>query len=464
MSSTFAVTSPVDGSTFLERSYASEERIEATLSGAYAAFEDWRCSPLTTRIAMVSAGVDALTAQTPKLAEELTWQMGRPISQSPGEIRGFAERARTMIELAEPTLANINTSDKIGFERFIVREPLGVVLSIAAWNYPYLIAVNSVIPALIAGNTVILKHSDQTALVAERIAEAFETAGLPKGVFQVLHMTHEDTARVVADPRVAFVSFTGSVSGGRAVHQAAAGHFKAVGLELGGKDPAYVRSDADLAYSVENLIDGAFFNSGQSCCGIERIYVHHTLFSDFVGDFVAKARRYQLGDPTEPSTNLGPLVRSRSADAVRSHIASAVAMGAQAHIDEADFPISRPGTPYLAPQVLTNVHHGMDVMREETFGPVVGIMAVEDDDEALNLMNDSPYGLTASIWTRDANAALSLGKNIDTGTVFMNRCDALDPSLAWVGVKQSGRGCTLSRVGYEHLTRPKSFHLKIATG
>jgi acyl-CoA reductase-like NAD-dependent aldehyde dehydrogenase len=318
-----------------------------------------------------------------------------------------------------------------------------------------------VIPALMAGNAVILKHAQQTPLCAERYAEAFRAAGLPDGVFRFLHLTHEQVARVIADPRVAHVAFTGSVEGGHAVQQAAARRFLAPGLELGGKDPAYVRADAPLDYAVENTVDGAFFNSGQSCCGVERIYVHESLFDRFVEGFVALTRQYRLGDPLDPETTLGPMVRTSAADEVRRQIAAAVARGAQAWIDPAEFPADRPGTPYLAPQVLTGVDHRMAVMTEETFGPVIGIMPVRDDAEALRLMNDSRYGLTASIWTADADAAVRLGDRLETGTVFLNRCDYLDPALAWTGVKDSGRGATLSRVGYEGLTRPKSFHLKL---
>jgi acyl-CoA reductase-like NAD-dependent aldehyde dehydrogenase len=245
------------------------------------------------------------------------------------------------------------------------------------------------------------------------------------------------------------------------VQRAAAERFIGTGLELGGKDPAYVRADAPFAHTVENLVDGAFFNAGQSCCGIERIYVHRSVYDRFVEAFVAEVNQYRLGDPLDPATTLGPLARARAADFVREQIAEAVAMGARALIDPRAFPADRPGTPYLAPQVLVDVTHGMRVMSEESFGPVVGIMPVADDAEAVVRMNDSRYGLTASIWTRDAEAALALGDELETGTVFMNRCDYLDPALAWTGVKDSGRGVTLSRLGYEVLTRPKSYHLRV---
>jgi acyl-CoA reductase-like NAD-dependent aldehyde dehydrogenase len=386
--------------------------------------------------------------------------MGRPVAQSPGELkRGFQERALFMCDAAEAALADIQVEPKAGFNRFIRREPLGVVFVVAPWNYPWLTSVNAVIPALLAGNSVILKMAAQTPLVAERYAEAFKAAGLPAGVFQFLHLSHGQVARTIGDARVDFVAFTGSVAGGHAVQAAAAKRFIATGLELGGKDPAYVRADADLKYAVENLVDGSYFNSGQSCCGIERIYVQKPLFKDFVDGFVQLTRQYKLGNPLEKETNLGPLVRTDAADAVRAQIKQATRKGAKALLKLKD----KPGTPYLPPEILVNVDHGMDVMVEESFGPVVGIQPVKDDAEAIRLMNDSRYGLTASIWTADADAALKIGDQVETGTWFMNRCDYLDPALAWTGVKDSGRGCTLSKLGLESFTRPKSFHLRLKT-
>jgi acyl-CoA reductase-like NAD-dependent aldehyde dehydrogenase len=299
--------------------------------------------------------------------------------------------------------------------------------------------------------------AQQTPRVAERYAEAFAAAGLPEGVFQYLHASHDEVARVIADPRVGYVAFTGSVGGGHAVQRAAAGRFIPTGLELGGKDPAYVRADAPLQATVENLVDGAYFNSGQSCCAVERIYVDRRRFADFVDAFVALVQQYRLGDPLDPRTTLGPMVRVQAADHVRAQIRDAVQKGARALLSTDD----REGSAYLPPQVLVDVDHRMAVMTEETFGPVVGIQPVDGDDEAVRLMNDSRYGLTASIWTGDAEAALAVGERVETGTWFMNRCDYLDPALAWTGVKDSGRGCTLSRLGIESFTRPKSFHLRL---
>jgi len=460
MSAMQKTITPIDNSVYVERPYNSPAEVAAVLKASVAAGREWRKVPVAERARLINKAIDAFLAKRDKYAEEITRQMGRPISQSPGEMRGFEERARYMVNIAAESLADIEAKDKPGFTRFIRREPLGVVFIVAPWNYPYLTSVNGVVPALMAGNTVILKHSAQTPLCAEGFQEAFDAAGLPKGVFQHLVLTHDDTAKVIAAPEVAYVNFTGSVAGGHAVQKAALGKFMGLGLELGGKDPAYVRADANLDHAVENLVDGAMFNSGQCCCAIERIYVHESLYDKFVEGFADLTRKYKLGNPLDPSTNLGPMVRVAAADFVRGQIAAAVNKGAKALIDEKLFSASKPGTAYLAPQVLVNVDHSMSVMSEESFGPVIGIMKVKSDEEAVKLMNDSQYGLTAALWTSDEQAALKLGNDLETGTVYMNRCDYLDPALAWVGIKDSGRGATLSRVGYEMLTRPKSFHLR----
>ena len=300
----------------------------------------------------------------------------------------------------------------------------------------------------------------QTLLVGERFQAAFDQAGLPSGVFQNIRFSHDQAKRVIQSGQIQQVNFTGSVEGGRTMERAAAGFFLGLGLELGGKDPAYVRADCDLKAAIDNLADGAFFNSGQSCCGIERIYVAEPLFDEFVEGVVAFAKRYVLGHPLDPATTLGPMVGPPSADFVRGQIDAALQAGAKAHLAPWAYEQDRTGSAYLAPQVLTAVDHTMSVMTEESFGPVVGIMPVKNDAEAIALMNDSRFGLTASIWTRDAEVARDVGSQLETGTVFMNRCDYLDPALAWTGVKETGRGASLSKVGYETLTRPKSFHLR----
>ena len=307
---TIRTVTPVNGSTYVERAVAGEREVDAAIAAAVAAQREWRTQTIEERAAALSAFVDAFVAERDDIATELTWQMGRPIRYTPGEVRGFEERARTMIALAPQALADLDAGPKEGFGRLIRREPLGVALVIAPWNYPYLTAVNAVVPALMAGNAVLLKHSHQTPLCAERFAQAARQGGLPAGLLQALHLSHEATARMIKDPRIGHLAFTGSVAGGAAVEEAAAGRFLSLGLELGGKDPAYVRADADLAHAVENLVDGAFFNSGQSCCGIERIYVHADVYDRFVEGAAELTRRYVLDDPTKADTTLGPMVRT----------------------------------------------------------------------------------------------------------------------------------------------------------
>lgn len=452
--------SPIDNSVYVTRQLADATDIERAVASALQAQVAWKQTALAERQAICRRFVTRFIEKKAAIAEEICWQMGRPIRYAAGEIDGLAERANYMIDIADEALAPIVIPEKPGFERYISREPLGIAFVVAPWNYPYLTAINAIMPAILAGNAVILKHSAQVPLCAERFDEVFKSAGLPEGVFQYLHLNHQDTENLVANPHIDYVAFTGSVPGGEMVERAAAGKFIGVGLELGGKDPAYVRADADLDYAVETTIDGAFFNSGQSCCGIERIYVHEALFDAFVTKAVALVRQYKLGRSDDPETTLGPLVKASAADFVRGQIADAIAQGAVAHIDPADFPLDAAGTPYLAPQVLTNVDHTMRVMTEESFGPVVGIQRVKDDDEAVALMNDSEFGLTAAIFTGDTAAGKELGERVATGTLFVNRCDYLDPALAWTGIKNSGRGCTLSKLGYESLTRPKSYHIK----
>ncbi len=461
--STVRIVSPVDGSVVAEKPLATQAEIDAAVARGAEAQQAWRTTSIEERAERCTAAVDAMVAMADDIVPELAWQMGRPVRFGPGEIGGFEERARHMIAIAPQALAPVDPGPKPGFQRHIAREPLGLVFTIAPWNYPYLTAVNSIVPALMAGNAVILKHAANTLLVGDRFQQAFDTAGLPEGLFRHLVLGHDQAGALIEGGSVDMVCFTGSVPAGRVIEDAAAGGFIPVGLELGGKDPAYVRADANLAHAIENVVDGAFFNSGQSCCGIERIYVHRARYDEFVAGVVDLVGGYVLDDPLDPATTLGPVIKPAAADFVRGQIDEAVAAGARALLDPTAFDRDEPGSAYLAPQVLTGVDHGMRVMTEESFGPVVGIMPVDDDDEAVALMNDSDLGLTAAVWTEDADAALAIGRRLETGTVFMNRCDYLDPALAWTGVKNTGRGCTLSELGYGALTRPKSFHFRTTT-
>lgn len=453
--------SPIDGSLYVERPLATDSQIADALAKARSAQEKWRGLGVDERSDYVSKLVEALIADSQSIAEEIVWQMGRPIAHAPGELRGFEERARYMIGIAQEALQPVAVEPQPGLERFITREPLGVVFVVAPWNYPLLTSVNAIVPALLAGNTVLLKHSAQTPLVAERYTQAANDAGLPAGVLMHLHLSHEDVAKVISDAAVGHVAFTGSVEGGRAIQAAVGKRFVSAGLELGGKDAAYVRHDASLDHAVDTLLDGAFFNAGQSCCGIKRIYVHQEVYDRFVSAYLEGVYAYaNLGNPLDKKTTLGPVVTFKAAQKLRRQIDNAVAQGASAVVEESRFSNANPQTAYMAPQVFLDVDHSMAIMHEETFGPLVAIMGVCSDEQAIGCINDSAYGLTSAVFTQDKEAALSIGGRVETGTWFMNRCDYLNPALAWVGVKDSGRGCTLSRVGYEQLTRPKSYHLK----
>lgn len=457
MTKTLTCISPVDGSVFATRECLSLSDAKAVAARAKKAQAAWAGRQLGERITLVKEAVAKIGETTDRMVTELAHQMGRPVKYG-GEFGGFEERAHYMASIAEDALAPIVIEESESFIRKIKREPQGVVFVVAPWNYPYMTAINTVAPALIAGNTVILKHSTQTMLVGEHLAEAFSAAGIPADVFQNVFLDHDTTSSLISAGAFNFVNFTGSVKGGKMMEEAAAGTFTAVATELGGKDPGYVMDDADLAAAVETLIDGAMFNSGQCCCGIERIYVQESLHEAFVKGAVDLVKGYKLGNPLDPATTLGPMANARFAMEVRAQIAEAVNDGATAHIE----PFAEDdGGIYLTPQILTDVNHDMRIMRDETFGPVVGIMKVQDDEEAIRLMNDSEFGLTASLWTQDAARAEAIGERIETGTVFMNRCDYLDPALCWTGCKDTGRGTGLSLIGFHALTRPKSYHLKM---
>ncbi|MEE9334252.1 MAG: aldehyde dehydrogenase family protein [Granulosicoccaceae bacterium] len=458
MTNTLQCISPIDGSVYAERPIISGKDAAAAVKRAQAAQKDWATRPMDERITLVMKGVARVGELNDDIVPELAWQMGRPIRFG-GEFGGFNERAEYMASIATDALALIPVSDDDQFRRYIKRVPHGVVLVVAPWNYPYMTAINTVAPALIAGNTVVLKHATQTLLVGERMAAAFHEAGVPQDVFQNLFLDHATTSSLIQNNSFGFINFTGSVSAGATIEKAAAGTFTGVGLELGGKDPAYVMNDADIDAAADTLLDGAMFNSGQCCCGIERIYVDASQYDQFVEKAVSIVSDLKLGNPLEQDTTLGPMAHVRFANEVRAQTQEAVAAGATAHISRLS---EDDGGAYLTPQVLTGVTHDMRVMRDESFGPVVGIMKVENDAEAVRLMNDSDLGLTASLWTGDTKRAATIGDQIETGTVFMNRCDYLDPALCWTGCKNTGRGGGLSVIGYHNLTRPKSYHLKKA--
>ena len=451
---------PIDNSVYLERPLSTQNEIDDVIENSKKSFQSWKSTSIDDRIKIINKFIDNLIALKPEVSKEICWQIGRPISQCGNELRGFEERSRHMVEIAKESLRDIPATKNDEFDNYIYKSPLGVIFVMAPWNYPIITATNTIVPALLAGNTIVIKHSSQTPRCAELISKAFDNTGLPEGVFQFVHTDHQACEKIIADPRIAHVVFTGSVRGGQEVKKYIGTRFINVGLELGGKDPAYVRSDADLNHAIENLVDGAMFNSGQSCCGIERIYVDQSIYKDFIDGFKTITEQYKLGDPSQEDTNLGPVVRLSAANFIRSQISEAEKQGAKRLIDESKFSIAKDDNCYIAPQVMIDVDHSMRFMMEETFGPAVGIMPVKDHHEAKQLMNDSPYGLTASIWTKDLDFAKEFGRDIETGTFFMNRCDYLDPALAWTGVKDTGVGCSLSVLAFDQFTRPQSFHMR----
>ena len=451
---------PIDNSILVERKYATDAEIDIALQSAYEARKKWKATPLSERKEVVRNFVKCFLSNNTEIVENLCKQIGRPISQCPGEMRGFEERANYMIDNADRALEDVVSRKDNEFDNYIKKEPLGTIFVIAPWNYPFNTSVNSIVPSLLSGNTVILKHSSQTPLCAEQLFDAATKASMPKHIFQFLHLDHSSTSKVISDYRINHVLFTGSVSGGKEIKKSIGTRFIGAGLELGGKDPAYVRSDCNLEHAIENLVDGSYFNSGQSCCGIERIYVDENIYDKFIDGFKSITEKYILGNPLEENTNLGPVVRMNAAKYIRTQVSQAINNGAKNIIDSNKFKADDGINCYVGPSALIEVDHSMEFMKEETFGPTVGIMKVKNEKDAINLMNDSAYGLTASVWTSDKEFAQDMGLKVDTGTFFMNRCDYLDPGLAWTGVKDTGIGVTLSVLGFDHLTRAKSYHIR----
>jgi acyl-CoA reductase-like NAD-dependent aldehyde dehydrogenase len=452
----YDVISPIDGKVVTTKAYTKEKDLQERIEKSKYAQSKWHNTSIEERITICQNFLDEIIKQGNEIGEQITRQMGRPIEFAKTEVLGVKERGDYLLSVAKESLDDIKIDDK----RYMRKSPLGIILVIAPWNYPLLTAINVIIPAILAGNSVLLKHSSQTPLCGEQIKHAFDKAGLPNDVLQTLHLTHDLTTKLIGCSDIAHVSFTGSVKGGRQIQQAIGSRFINSTLELGGKDAAYVREDAILSSTISALVDGVFFNSGQSCCGIERIYVQRSRYAEFIDNFITQTYGYILGNPLEKKTTLGPVVNNTAATLVREQIANAVSNGATALIDESKFPLANNNTPYLAPQVLINVNHQMALMQEENFGPVVGIMPVDNDEQALDLINDCRFGLTASIWTQDIEIAKSLGDKAQVGTWFMNRCDYVDPALAWTGIKETGKGLSVSKLCFDTLTKIKSYHLQ----
>jgi len=453
---TLKVINPFDHSVACELDYDSDERVDAAVAAAEQAFRAWSRTSLDARIAHVREALDRVQQRREEIAREVTLQMGKPLGQARAEVDTLIDRGRQSLAEAPVALADDVLPEKEGFHRRIVHAPLGVVFNIAAWNYPLVIPINVIIPALLAGNAVVIKHSRRTPLTGRALAAAFDHADLPGLVSDVV-ISHDKTARLIEDARIAHVCFTGSVEGGRTLYQQAARRLISVGLELGGKDPAYVAEDADLDFAVENIVDGACYNAGQSCCAIERVYVHHALYEPFLERAADLLGRYRMGDPLEEATTLGPLADPRAPEQLQRQVDDALGRGARLALDAPSLPST--GN-FFAPMLIADAPQEALVMQEESFGPLLPVAAVQDDDEALRRMNDSPLGLTASVWTRDAERAERLAGEVAAGTVFQNRADYLDPMLPWTGWGESGIGSTLSRYGFHGLTRRKSLHFR----
>ena len=431
------------------------------MSKSSLAQKEWRHSTLESRLALCDKFCTEMEAQTDQVAKEISTMMGKPFHHAQGEVSGCIERARQMMEFAPKVLADEMLPEKEGFMRKLVREPVGVVAVIAPWNYPLLTSVNCIIPAILSGNSIIIKHSSRTPLVADAFVNVFKKANAPENLVQALHTDHSTLANVLANPAIQYTHFTGSVRGGHEVYQTVAkSRFMDVGLELGGKDPAYVAEDADLDRAVEGAVDGGFFNAGQSCCGVERVYVHRSLYEEFLKKAAVLVAEYKLGDPFDPSTNMGPMAQPSSIPFLHEQVKEAEKMGARIICGGKPTTDANGKGRFFEPTIVADCTHEMSVIKEESFGPIIAVMPVDSDEEALALMNDSPYGLTASIWTSDAKRAEKMAPMLECGTVFMNRCDFLDPMLAWSGHKDTGKGISLSHYGFDPLTRIKSYHFK----
>lgn len=452
------LTNPYNQALIREVPHDSESAVELALSGAQQAFQQWREFSLDTRIERIERALQWMRQQGDSIAKDVTLQMGKPLSQAHGELETLFDRARQSIADAPVALAPDLLPDKVGFLRRITHEPMGVVLNLAAWNYPLVIPINVIVPALLAGNVIILKHSRNTLLTGQAFEDAFAVADLP-GLVTHLVIDHQQTARLIGDSRIDHVAFTGSVGGGRQIYQAvAANRFIDVGLELGGKDPAYVAADADLDFAAANLADGACYNAGQSCCAIERVYVHQELMEPFLAKVSEALSQHQLGDPLDEATTMGPLARRSGLEELQLQVDDATGRGARLLLGGKRVPDT--GGNFYPPTLVVDAPADARIMREESFGPLLPVTAVRDDEEAIRLMNDSPFGLTASVWTADAQRAERFAARLQAGTIFQNRCDYLDPMLPWTGWGDSGKGSTLSKFGFYHLTRRKSIHLR----
>jgi acyl-CoA reductase-like NAD-dependent aldehyde dehydrogenase len=439
------------------------DQIDGVMSRAYAAHREWKRTSIAQRREAIEAFIRAFDAERGRYAKEITQEMGKPLVQADREMNGMFDRARQMASIAELALADERLPPKEGFERWIAHEPVGVAVVLAAWNYPLLIAINPLVAAILAGDAVVIKHSSRTPRSGEMFQEAFSRAGVPRDLVIAINADHSVTEQLVQHPLAGYVSFTGSVGGGRSIYRAVAEkRFIEVGLELGGKDPAYVTADSNFDYSVAEVIDGGFYNTGQSCCAVERVYVEAPIYSKFVEAAVELVRKYRIGDPLLEETTIGPMAQPNAPKTLSDQVSDATKRGARLLIGGKSTSIEGKGR-FFEPTIVADTDHRMAIATEESFGPVLAIQSVRNDEEAVRLMNDSPYGLTASVWTNDVERGKRLAREVEAGTVYVNRCDFLDPLLAWTGVKDSGKGVSLGRLGFLSVTRPKSYHVKTKT-
>jgi acyl-CoA reductase-like NAD-dependent aldehyde dehydrogenase len=453
------VINPANGSVIAELPPDTHESIVAKYKAARIAQPGWANTPLNTRLNAIRRFREAVVHEQERLAAVLTSEVGKPIKQARNELSGLLARLDFFIEQVEPTLAQREVFRDGRMREVIEHVPLGVIANISAWNYPYFVGANVFVPALLAGNSVLYKPSEYATLTGLEIGNLLHMSGVPQDVFQVLVGGGRVGVELLKEP-VDGVFFTGSYHTGVKIAQAVAPRMTKLQLELGGKDPTYVCEDVDPATAAASLADGAMYNTGQSCCSVERIYVHEKLHDAFVTAFVKEVKSFKIGEPTMEDTYIGPLTRAPQVKILQLQVADAVAKGAKLLTggDKLDLP----GEHWFAPTVLSNVNHTMDLMREESFGPIIGIQKVSADEEAVRLMNDTEYGLTAGVYTRDEARARRLLAQVHAGSVYWNCCDRVSPRLPWSGVGHSGVGLTLSTYGIETFTRTKGWHLKQA--
>ncbi|MEP6607159.1 MAG: aldehyde dehydrogenase family protein [Burkholderiaceae bacterium] len=452
------VRNPATGSTIAELREDDSESIAAKYQAARAAQPAWAATPLATRAAVLVRFRDALVSDVERLSAILTSETGKPIRQARNEISGLPARIDFFLKETEAVITPRGVHDEGGVRERISHEPLGVIANISAWNYPYFVGGNVFVPALLTGNAVLYKPSEFATLTGIEIGKLVHRAGVPASIFSVIAGGGAVGAELIRQP-IDGVFFTGSYATGQRIAREMGPRMMKLQLELGGKDPVYVREDVDVASAAASLADGAMYNTGQSCCSVERIYVHQSIHDQFVDAFVREVSGFKAGDPAAEDTYIGPLTRGPQLEVLERQVADAVSKGARLLIGGAR--IAREGN-WFEPTVLVNVDHSMEVMREESFGPIIGIQKVADDTEALRLMNDSEYGLTAGLYTRDEQSAQRLLVQLRAGTVYLNCCDRVSPRLPWSGVGHSGVGLTLSTYGIETFTRPKAWHLKSA--